>query len=157
MKKIVFDTGVQEFSVNGHALCFNPSDPNVYQRFFEAQHRIAQLGDEYAAKLPQGAVQAENTAVSADGFSAEQSLGFLREIDRQVKAQLQYVFGGTNDFDAIFDGVNLLAPNRSGHMVVTDFFSAMEPIIRDGFARYAESQKSEALRAAQQARTARGS
>lgn len=156
MKKISFDTGVQEFSVNGHALRFNPSDPNVYHRFFDAQHRIEQLGDEYIAKLSQGAAQAENTAVSSDGFSAEQSLGFLREIDQKVKEQLQYVFGGANDFDAIFDGVNLMAPNKAGHMVITDFFDAMEPIIREGFECYVESQKAGALQAAQQARAARG-
>lgn len=156
MKKILFDSGVQEFDVNGHPLRFNPSDPNVYQRFFEARTRIERLGDEYTAKLPQGAAQAETAEVTTAGFSLEKSLDFMRDIDKQVKGQLQYVFGESNDFDAIFDGVNLMAPNLSGRMVITDFFAAIEPVIRDGFERYAKSQKAEALRAAKQAREARG-
>ena len=38
MKQLTIDTGVQEFEINGSGvLRFNPSDPNVYNRFFAAE------------------------------------------------------------------------------------------------------------------------
>ena len=42
MKQLNIDTGVEEFSVNGHGvLRFNPADPNLYHRFFDAGKTLA--------------------------------------------------------------------------------------------------------------------
>ena len=39
-QKLSIDTGVQEFEINGSGvLRFNPSDPNVYNRFMESNVR----------------------------------------------------------------------------------------------------------------------
>ena len=38
MHKLLVDTGVEEFEVNGRGvLRFNPGDPNLYHRFFAAR------------------------------------------------------------------------------------------------------------------------
>ena len=44
MKQLTIDTGVQEFEINGSGvLRFNPSDPNVYNRFFAAETTLTEL------------------------------------------------------------------------------------------------------------------
>ena len=45
MQNLTIDTGVQEFSVNGRGvLRFNPGDPNVYHRFFDAKRAAGPAG-----------------------------------------------------------------------------------------------------------------
>ncbi len=45
MKQLTIDTGVQEFEINGSGvLRFNPSDPNVYNRFFAAENHPDRAG-----------------------------------------------------------------------------------------------------------------
>ena len=52
MVKLNIDTGVEEFEINGGeaagggVLRFNPSDPNVYNRFFEARDRLIEMDQE---------------------------------------------------------------------------------------------------------------
>ena len=53
------DTGVQEFEINGSGvLRFNPSDPNVYNRFMEmldkvqaVENELVELAGQIAAQL----------------------------------------------------------------------------------------------------------
>lgn len=145
MKKLNFDTGIQEFDVNGTGvLRFNPSDPNVYNRFFEAKTRIEQLAKEYTDKVPEAA----GTQLDEQGWPVEKSFAFMKEIDSKVKAELTAAFGAENDFDAIFNGINLFAGTKSGSMPLTNFLNAVMPIIESGAKTYSETQKNEALHTA---------
>lgn len=145
MKKLNFDTGIQEFDINGTGILrFNPSDPNVYNRFFEAKDRIDKLSEEYTGKEK----DAEGVHLDEKGWPVEKQLAFMREIDTKIKDELSYVFGKENDFDAIFAGVNLLAATTHGALVITNFLTAILPVIENGAQKYAEAQKNEALRTA---------
>ena len=50
-QKLSIDTGVQEFEINGSGvLRFNPSDPNVYNRFTEMLEKVQGVENELMAK-----------------------------------------------------------------------------------------------------------
>ena len=116
MEDIQFDTGLRSYRVGGGVLTFNPTDPNLYQRFLEAVEALAAM----EKQLPQ-----------SEGLAA------LGEMDRQVKQILQTVFGLENDLNAVFCGMNLLAVGENGHRVLENFLSALEPILTDGALRCA--------------------
>lgn len=149
MEKLNFDTGIKEYQINGGGvLRFNPADTNVYNRFFEAKNNIEKLGEEYAEKEKAAGAEVQ-TDEKGFATSAEKDMSFMREIDRKAKEQLAYVFGTQNDFDALFDGVNLMAPGSNGEAAITNFFAAMQPIIEDGLRRYTKLRAKEAKHIAQ--------
>lgn len=124
MEKLTFDSGIKEFRVNGGAcLRFNPGDPNVYERFVQAGQKVSVL----EASLKE---KAEST----------EPLALMAEADRQIKDILAWVFGGKNDFDAIFGGVSLLAVTGNGETVLANFLGAVRPILEDGAKRCAQQQ-----------------
>ena len=88
MEKLSFDTGIREYDVNGNGMLrFNPSDPNVYERFFNAADEIQKIERELIA---------EASAPGADGTAQQDGAAAIRlaaEADRRVKAQLNAVFG----------------------------------------------------------------
>ena len=131
MQNIKFDSGVQEFQINGGGvLRFNPSDLNVYSRFMDAIEDIRKV---------EQVMQANIRDMSAAGTGA----GFLQlanEADKEVKKILQNVFGKQNDFDEIFCGANVLTVAGNGEMVLTNFLNALKPIIEDGARRFARAQ-----------------
>lgn len=97
MKQLTIDTGVQEFEINGSGvLRFNPSDPNVYNRFFAAETTLTELDAEAQKRMEQ--IEADfpddNQRVGAE-------LAVLAEYDRKIKEVLNGVFGAGNDFDEI--------------------------------------------------------
>ena len=54
MKQLIIDTGIQEFEINGSGvLRFNPSDPNVYNRFFAAETTLTELDAEAQKRMEQ--------------------------------------------------------------------------------------------------------
>lgn len=110
---IQFDNGVRTYRVGGGELKFNPSDPNLYGRFLEAVETLSHL-------------------------EAKEGIAGLQELDRQVKATLQTVFGPENDLEPVFGGVNLLAVGENGHRLLENFVSALEPILREGALRCAQ-------------------
>lgn len=114
MEKLQFDSGVRCFKVNGGAcLRFNPADPNLLCRFLEAEQKISAL---------------ENTLAADPG----EPLALLARADRELKRLLGDIFGPGNDFDAIFQGVNLLAVAANGQRVITNFLEALEPVLLRG-------------------------
>ena len=128
MKQLTIDTGVQEFEINGSGvLRFNPSDPNVYNRFFAAETTLTELDAEAQKRMEQ--IEADfpddNQRVGAE-------LAVLAEYDRKIKEVLNGVFGAGNDFDEILHGVNLAAVAGNGRRVVTNLLDALTPIIREG-------------------------
>ena len=49
-----------------------------------------------------------------------------------MKAILNWVFGGSNDFQKLLVGINLLAVAEKGERVVTNLFAALEPVLIEG-------------------------
>lgn len=128
-EKLVFDDGIKEYEVNGRELlCFNPSDPNVYNRFCELREELPKLEDEYEVRLKE--LEAETGMDDLE--SSGKVLKLMRDTDVKVKAKLSYAFGDMNDFDKIMGGVNLLAVGKNGERIVTNLLSALQPIIESG-------------------------
>ena len=137
MKQLTIDTGVREFEINGSGvLRFNPSDPNVYNRFFAAETTLTELDAEAQKRMEQ--IEADfpddNQRVGAE-------LAVLAEYDRKIKEVLNGVFGAGNDFDEILHGVNLAAVAGNGRRVVTNLLDALTPIIREGAERSMEEKR----------------
>lgn len=131
MENLIFDNGVKEYSINGRAtLCFNPADPNVYARYVDSVEKINEIE---AGMRATGASLDEN---SPD--YAKQSLDIMRDADAKVKAMLRETFGAKNDFDAIFDGVNVMGVAVNGKMVITNFMEMLAPILEDGAKRFVD-------------------
>ncbi len=135
MKKLTFDSGIQEFQINGSGvLRFNPGDPNVYARLLDALDGMQDVEKalvEKAEKIPQD-----------DGAAV---LRLMAEADRQMKAILNRVFGGGNDFDEILGGVNVMAVCDNGERAVTNLLNALMPIIQEGAERCAKQQANAAV------------
>ena len=151
MKQLTIDTGVQEFEINGSGvLRFNPSDPNVYNRFFAAETTRTELDAEAQKRMEQ--IEADfpddNQRVGAE-------LAVLAEYDRKIKEVLNGVFGAGNDFDEILHGVNLAAVAGNGRRVVTNLLDALTPIIREGAERSMEEKADKAVQTAKANRAAR--
>lgn len=131
MQNIKFDSGVQEFQINGGGvLRFNPSDLNVYSRFMDAIEDIRKV-----EQVMQEKIRGTSAAGTGTGF-----LQLANEADKEVKKILQNVFGKQNDFDEIFCGANVLTVTGNGEMVLTNFLNALKPIIEDGARSFAKAQ-----------------
>ena len=147
MEKLIFDTGIQEFDVNGTGvLRFNPSDPNIYDRFFRAASDFEHLEQQLTAADMEGL---EGQAL------VEKALERMEEVDRKVKQRLNEVFGPPNDFDQLLEGVNLMAVGANGERVVTNLLAALAPILEDGARKCAEHNADSAVQQAQLNRAAR--
>ena len=141
MEKLIFDTGLKSFTVNdGGVLRFNPSDPNVYARFVEATAKIQAVEDDMVKKAQ---------SIKAEGEEAgEAALKLMKEADQEMKKILGWVFGEINDFEKIFAGVNLMAVGENGERVITNFISALLPIMQTGAQKCANEQIAGAVQTA---------
>lgn len=123
MQQIRFDSGMKKYRINGNGVLeFNPSDPNVFARFMAASEKIGRIEQELTQKA--AAISQEN--------AGEGVLRLMAEADSKMKELLSEIFGTHNDFHAILQGVNLLAMADNGQRVVTNLFSALEPILVTG-------------------------
>ena len=130
MQNLYIDTGIQEFQINDNGvLRFNPSDPNVYNRFFGITEEVGKIDEEMAkeiSELPEG-----------DG---EGALKALQRADAKAKALLNEVFGLDNDFNQILSGVNIMAAGINGKRVIVNLFETLTPIFRDGAKKCADAK-----------------
>ena len=148
MENLVFDSGIKEYRINERGvLRFNTGDPNVYARFMEAIDKM-QTAEAAMVSKAQGIQSGKKT----DG---ELALQILAETDREMKNILAWVFGEDNDFNQIFEGVNLMAVGSNGERVITNFISAIMPILEEGAKKCADEQISAAVAKAQQSRAER--
>jgi len=130
MEKIKFDAGFVTYRLGDLGqLRFNPSDPNLYSRFLEALEKLRAL----EADLPQRLQKVDR----ADGGAV---VAILAQVDADMKKLLNWVFGPGNDFGEILRGVNLLAVAGNGERVVTNLFTALEPVLVSGAKRCAQEQ-----------------
>ena len=140
MEKIRFDSGVKAYKLGDLGVIrFHPGDPNLYARFIEAAEKIAALEEEMAEKAKE---LSEN-----DG---QKIVKLLQDADSKIKQTLNWVFGNDTDFDALLGGVNLLAMGENGERVISNLFTALQPILLDGAKSYAgqEAAKRKARRGA---------
>ncbi len=141
MKKIQFDSGMQEFCINGNGILrFHPGDPNVYARFLDAMDKI------------QNAVEELTEQVKGEKSDSQTVVKLMARADQKVKEILGWVFSGNNDFDKILGGVNLLAVADNGEQVITNLLTALEPILVEGAERCAKEQTAIAVEKAKQRR-----
>lgn len=151
-KTLQFDDGLLRLDVNGNGLLtFNPSDFNLYQRFFGLLKELPQLEKAYAAQVEQPDGQA------GEGGSLElagRELDRARELDREIKGKLSGVFGPGNDFDALLGGVNVMAVGNNGQRIITNLLDALAPYIEEGAERHMQDAAREARRSRDQRRAA---
>ncbi|MBR4108727.1 MAG: hypothetical protein IKK41_00155 [Oscillospiraceae bacterium] len=139
MKNIQFDSGIEEFRINGTGvLRFNPGDPNVYARFLEAAEKIQSLEKDLI-------LQAQKISGEDSG---EQTVKLMAEADRQMKEVLDWVFGNGNSFHKILGGVNLLAVAVNGERVITNLLYALQPVLVAGAQACAKEKTEEAVKKA---------
>lgn len=149
MEKIVFDSGIKEFQVNNNGvLRFNPSDPNLYARFYDAAEQIRQIEKN---------LEEQGKTLEASEANGETVIRYLQEADKRAKELLGQVFGAENDFDKLLGGVNLLAVAGNGERVVTNLMQALLPIIENGAKLCADQKVDEAVQKANKSRAQRGS
>ena len=149
--KLNFDNGIREFEVTGGAvLRFNPGDPNVMARFMDAIEKLKQIETEFVAKA-----EALKGTTEENPTTGEQVKEMLCEYDCKIKQTLAWIFGESNDFDAIFGGQNVLAVGGNGERLVTNFVAALIPIIQEGAQAIVSQQVNTAVGAAKQNRAQR--
>ena len=126
MEKIVFDSGIKEYQINNNGvLRFNPSDPNVYARFFDAVDQIEKIEQDLVTK----GESIKNSESNDEVANGEAAIRLLREADKRVKELLGEVFGPGNDFDELLGSINIMAVAANGERVVTNFMNALLPVI----------------------------
>ena len=145
--KITFDTGVKEYEINNNGILrFNPSDPNVYARFFDAAEQIRKIEEELTEKAE---------ALKGTENEGEAAIRLMQEADKQVKGLLEQVFGPGNDFDKFMGGVNILAVAGNGERVVTNLLHALAPVIEEEAKKCFDKKVDAAVGKAQGNRAAR--
>ncbi len=144
--RLKFDDGIKEFEVNGKELLrFNPSDPNVYRRFFEVAEELPAMEEDFRKR-----------AERLDKEDAVALLGLMGELDKKVKERLSYVFGPENDFERILGGVNLMAVGQNGQRIVVNVLEAFQPILEEGVKQHRKEAAAEAVAQAKARRAAAG-
>ena len=122
MKKIKFDSGMEEYRLGGGVLRFHPGDPNLYARLTQAEEKLVDI---------------EKKLVEDAKDQGADPIRLLHAADREMKQVLGWVFGPGNDFDVLLEGVNLLAVGANGERVVTNLFAALQDILEAGVERCA--------------------
>lgn len=155
-QKLNIDTGVKEFDVNGNGLLiFNPSDPNVYDRFVRAIDEVLALEKDYAAAAEKESSAADTMNEHGFPVSGKNALSSVAEIDRKVKNILSEVFGAQNDFDKLLGGINLMAVGTNGERVITNLFAELKPIVTAGVQMHLDDKAGAAVKKATANRAAR--
>lgn len=129
-EKITIDDGLLRLDINGNGLLiFNPSDLNLYHRFFDLLGELPDLEKKYVEEVeavPEDA--AEDVKLAAAGREMTRA----SELDSEVKSKLNAVFGGGADFDKLLGGVNVMAFGRNGERIITNVLEAIKPYLDTG-------------------------
>lgn len=136
-QKLFVDDGFIRFEINDNGvLKFNPSDFNVYERFYALIKELPEIEKKYVADVEATATIGEMTDTDLVG----RELIRAREIDKAVKNKLSAVFGVGNDFDQLLGGVNVFAVARNGERVITNLLNALYPYVEDGIKKLTDSE-----------------
>lgn len=143
-QKLQFDDGLLRLDINGNGLLtFNPSDFNIYQRFFQLAKELPELEKKYISEIEEASTgdDPDDTKIFE---LAGRELERAKEIDAGIKRRLGDVFGPGNDFDALLGGVNVMALGSNGERVITNLLNALAPYIETGVNGHVESAASAA-------------
>jgi len=149
MADFSFSTGLKVYPMNGTELRTNLSDSNLYHRFLEVLNEFDGMEADYVEQTKafdgkvdlKGLPTLEDGEIDLDRLTPEQQqaivertqsfVGINVDIDRRIKERLGYVFGESNDFDAIFQGVNVMAFDEDGNRLLTNFLAVVTPLIEE--------------------------
>lgn len=107
MEKMTIDCGMRQYKINGKGVL----------RFNPNDPNVYARFGEFLEHLPQPE-------------------GELSQVDKQLKEKLGQVFPG-NDFEALLEGVSLLAVASNGQSVLANLILAVLPVLERGMADYA--------------------
>lgn len=134
MEILSLDLGIKEYRLTENGILrFNPSDPNVYNRFLDAEKDIRAVEQEAAGKA------------NADGSNiGETAIRIMAEADSKIKDILNRIYGHGNDFHSILEGVNVLAVGSNGNRIISNLLEALTPIMEQGAKDFADGKIAEA-------------
>lgn len=133
MEILNLDLGIKEYRLTENGILrFNPSDPNVYSRFLDAEEKIRAVEADMATKAK--AVQ------ESSNMAGEAAIRIMHEADERIKDILSGVYGHGNDFRSILEGVNLMAVGNNGHRVIENLMDALTPIMEAGAKVFVNSE-----------------
>lgn len=145
MQKLTLNTGIEEYMIEDTTgkelgvLRVNTSDPNFYTRFMDLYNELPEISEKY-----QDLAELENAKLDEKGFPLEEVssemdteinteikkvLPIFKNLDTEVKEKLKAVFGTDNDFDMLFDGMNILANTDTGKPVLENFLEQFMPLV----------------------------
>lgn len=137
-QKLIVDDGLVRLDINGNGtLKFNPSDFNVYERFYALTKELPEIEKKYAAEveaLPDGSEHEQIMELTG------RELTRAKEIDKEVKDKLSAAFGAGNDFDQLLGGVNIMAFGSNGERIITNLLNALLPYIEDGVKKHTNGE-----------------
>lgn len=138
IQKLLVDDGLLRLDINGNGLLvFNPTDFNLYERFYALREKLPELEKKYAAveaAIPEEA--GEDELIELTGQELEKT----KAIDAEVKALLSTTFGNNNDFDKLLGGMNVMARGFNGERVITNLLNGILPYIEEGVAKHTQSE-----------------
>lgn len=149
-QKLVIDDGLIRLDINGNGILkFNPSDFNVYERFYALTKELPEIERKYHAEVE--IVPAELTEHDVQELTGRE-LDRAKAIDAEIKAKLSFAFGPGNDFDKLLGGVNIMAFGSNGERIISNLLNALIPYVENGVKKHAENEASEARRNREQRR-----
>lgn len=146
-KKLSLDLGIKEYELGGGVLRINPTDPNLFKRFSELIDKLPEIEKRFSEK--------EDAQADSQAQKGEAVIDAMCEFDREVKQELNTVFGLGNDFDKLMSGVNLMSVGKNGELVLVNLIGAIEPIVAEGAKAQAKQAASAAVQNARRERSAR--
>jgi len=148
-KDLSFSTGIVEYTLNGEPFRVNMTDDNLYHRFLQLENVIEGVKAEFMERTKgldvkldlTGFPKTDDDRIDVSALTEEQVdavmgrtealISTSYDIDQRVKQELAKVFGEDNDFDAIFQGANVMAFDADGNRIISNFFNAITPIIQE--------------------------
>ena len=153
LQKLVIDDGLVRLDINGNGvLKFNPSDFNVYERFYALTKELPEIEKKYAAEVESLPDDDETEQAMA---LAGRELTRAKEIDKEVKDKLSSAFGVGNDFDKLLGGVNIMAFGSNGERIITNLLNALLPYVENGIKKHTNNEVTAAKLNREQRRAAR--
>lgn len=137
MAKLSFNQGVEVHEVigaNGAEVAkfyLDSGDSNLINRFRAFLDELPTVSEKYEAarKMMPESVRGEDGEVDTAVWDAGEA---IRDADLYIKARLSEVFGASNDFDAIFEGSNVMSIALNGSTAIENFIDAVAPLMQGG-------------------------
>lgn len=150
-EKLNVDLGVIEFVIGKGSLCFNPSNPRVYQRFAALLDELPAIEEKYGKKE----LEKEKLEKMSELERAHLILDEMDAIDQELCARLDETFGPGNDLKKVLGDESLMGFGCNGERVITNLLNALLPYMKSGSEKHMKDQAAEAVAEAKQNRAQR--